>query len=198
MAAERRQTVRTGEVGHWLGRWLDAETEPMALIETGLKLIWANNAAQRLLRSCVDITFSRGLVGPTDRMQNEAFLRFLRAAGTEPTSYSLPRTDQDGHLVFRAKRIDARRGEGVVSLIIRDSAARQVPKYADLTRTLGLTRSEAAVISALLSGETAEQAATRLQITLDTARTHIRNVYAKLGVSSREALFARLSPYRTD
>ena len=37
--------------------------------------------------------------------------------------------------------------------------------------------------------------AQRLHTSVKTVRTHIRHVYSKLGVSSREELFHKLTPY---
>ena len=40
------------------------------------------------------------------------------------------------------------------------------------------------------------RARSALLITLDTVRSHIRSIYGKMGVTSREALFFKLRPYR--
>ena len=47
-----------------------------------------------------------------------------------------------------------------------------------------------------MDGATAAEAASDLGISLETARTHVRRAYAKLNVSSREEMFARISPFR--
>ena len=59
----------------------------------------------------------------------------------------------------------------------------------------GLTVAESQVIGALMDGETAGRIGHRLEITIDTVRTHIRNAYVKLDVNSREQMFRRLSPF---
>ena len=48
-----------------------------------------------------------------------------------------------------------------------------------------------------MSGMNAEQISSSLEISLETVRTHIRRIYSKTGVRSREALFAQLQPFKT-
>lgn len=47
-----------------------------------------------------------------------------------------------------------------------------------------------------MEGACVDGIALSLEIGVETVRTHIRRMYNKLSISSREALFARLSPYR--
>lgn len=54
-------------------------------------------------------------------------------------------------------------------------------------RISALTPREREVLNAIIRGETAEEMADRLVISLGTVRTHIRSVLAKLGVSSQLA-----------
>jgi DNA-binding CsgD family transcriptional regulator len=68
--------------------------------------------------------------------------------------------------------------------------------WADINAALGLTRSEARLLHYLLDGRTVDEAAVDLTISVQTARTHVRRIYAKLGVSNREQLFATALRYR--
>ena len=94
------------------------------------------------------------------------------------------------------RRITLDSGDAAIGLICYDSGIDFSPRWVDLKEALGLTGSECQIILMLLGGHTAESAAKTLHIVLDTVRTHIRNAYAKLGVTSREGLFYRLAPYR--
>jgi ATP/maltotriose-dependent transcriptional regulator MalT len=51
-----------------------------------------------------------------------------------------------------------------------------------------LTARELNVIEQLISGATANEAAETLRVSFHTVRTHIRNVYGKLGVANRVEL----------
>ena len=61
-----------------------------------------------------------------------------------------------------------------------------------MARDYGLTPRESEVIVLLAYGRTLSIIARDLQIAKGTARTHIENIYRKLGVSSREELFKLL------
>jgi DNA-binding CsgD family transcriptional regulator len=66
-----------------------------------------------------------------------------------------------------------------------------------LTPAFRLTEMECRLVSCLFQGLTAEETAKLMKVSIETTRSHIRNLYGKLSVSSREAMFARLLPYVT-
>jgi len=55
-----------------------------------------------------------------------------------------------------------------------------------------LTEREREIVASLASGQTAAQVATSLAVSCHTVKTHIRNVYFKLGISNRVELMMRL------
>jgi DNA-binding NarL/FixJ family response regulator len=59
-----------------------------------------------------------------------------------------------------------------------------------------LTQREAEVLPLLQQGRSNSQIAVALQVGVETVRTHARNIYRKLGVSSRRELVARPAPDR--
>lgn len=61
-----------------------------------------------------------------------------------------------------------------------------------LSQELGLTERESEVARLLVEGELNRQLASRLHISENTVKTHIKNIYRKLGVSNRLQLIHRL------
>lgn len=59
------------------------------------------------------------------------------------------------------------------------------PEVAPAKAAFGLTRAEAAVLALLVQGLTNKAIAERLYVSVNTVKTHMRNIYRKLGVSSR-------------
>jgi DNA-binding NarL/FixJ family response regulator len=63
-------------------------------------------------------------------------------------------------------------------------------RCAEVARAYGLTHREEEVLAMLASGSSVPDVERALVITKSTAKGHVRNIYAKLGVHSREDLAA--------
>jgi len=66
--------------------------------------------------------------------------------------------------------------------------------WAKLSRLFGLTPAEKRVALRLTTGDSAANIAIGLGVSVDTVRSHSQKIYAKVGVTSREQLTARLAP----
>lgn len=94
--------------------------------------------------------------------------------------------DQAPDLLARAVRTVAA-GEGVVSPRATARLLRELidPHLGTSTRPAGLTEREVQVVALMARGLSNEQIAERASITRATVKTHVSNVLAKLGLSSR-------------
>jgi len=81
----------------------------------------------------------------------------------------------------------ASRGLQLMPLAVHDANAAQVTSAA-------LTQREGDVLQLLRQGRSNAQIAMALQIGVETVRSHARNIYRKLGISSRRALIAPPAP----
>jgi DNA-binding CsgD family transcriptional regulator len=77
-------------------------------------------------------------------------------------------------------------------LIVLDPEARPVPPEDALRGAFGMTTAEARLASQLAGGESLEAAADALGITKQTARTHLKAVFAKAGTHRQSELVALL------
>ncbi|ULT43199.1 response regulator transcription factor [Niabella defluvii] len=59
------------------------------------------------------------------------------------------------------------------------------------TQNYGLSEKEKAVLQSLVDGNSYKMVAASLNISIDTVRTHIRNIYEKLQVNSKSAAVAK-------
>ena len=59
-------------------------------------------------------------------------------------------------------------------------------------KDLGLTARQSEIVRELVRGASAREVGERLVISTNTARKHIANIYATLGVNSRAAAIAKL------
>jgi DNA-binding CsgD family transcriptional regulator len=78
-----------------------------------------------------------------------------------------------------------------IVLLFDPEANRPVAEVA-LQRALGISPAEAALARRLASGLTVTQAAVQLAISLNTARTQLKSVFAKVGVRSQAQLVRRI------
>lgn len=76
---------------------------------------------------------------------------------------------------------------------LRALAGEGAGRYAMLVSRFGFTAREAEVLALLADGADAAAVASQLVVSLSTANTHIRHIYAKLGIHSRQELMARLT-----
>lgn len=79
-------------------------------------------------------------------------------------------------------------GEGATAVTEQDA---RTLRLSELRSTYGLTPREVEVTSLLVQGASMQQLVNELVISNGTARVHLRHIYAKLGVHSKEELIAR-------
>ena len=75
-----------------------------------------------------------------------------------------------------------------VIVIVHDPTARPMPDPAMLTQIYGLTETEARLAGAIALGHSLESAAELLGMRVGTARSHLKSVFAKLGVNRQQDL----------
>jgi DNA-binding CsgD family transcriptional regulator len=95
----------------------------------------------------------------------------------------------------RSSGIEARRVRGGV--VLKTASPRSTPTGADvfdpfIGDRLGLTPRELEILTWIARGQTNSEIAETLWIAPSTVRTHLENIYAKLGVHTRTAAVARL------
>jgi DNA-binding CsgD family transcriptional regulator len=175
--------------------WIDRDLMPRVIVADDLAILWGNVAGRSLLAQKRDLEERGGILSTVDRSKQAALAQFITASEVAVSSWAFKRSDGDGHLLFRAQRIDWR-GGGLFGVGFFGSGSEFQVRYADLDTIFGLTRAEHRVLLDMLEGFEADRLSEIHAVSIDTTRTHIRNIYAKLQVRSREGLFHRLRPYR--
>lgn len=175
--------------------WIEHDLMPRVIVAEDLAILWSNIAGRSLLAQKRDLEERNGILSTVDRSKQPALTGFVTACEVAVSSWALKRSDGDGHLLFRAQRIDWR-GGGMFGVGFFGSGSEFQVRYVDLDAIFGLTRAEHRVLLDMLEGFEADRLAEIHAVSIETTRTHIRNIYAKLQVRSREGLFHRLRPYR--
>ncbi len=179
---------------------LISEDPNLQLVSTDVPLVDLEGAIERLDPSVVLLNFG-SLSGPAEVYQlHQAHpsTRFVVLAN-RPTAAECNQMLGFGATACLSKETEARDVVNAIHLASRGMHV--LPRSAAAaggTSSLGvegaglLTPREADVLELLQEGATNAQAAHTLSIGIETVRTHARNIYRKLGISSRREV-ARLS-----
>ena len=178
--------------------FLDMNSEPRLFARRNGAFLWNNKAAGLLFRQ------ARWLVRMGDEIfvpksaHREALKDLVNFASCDRASYRVLRDDNDGCLLVGALALDGGEGaEEVVLLTLTDIENPPAEQLVALNEAFGLTPKETWILQRLCDGLNVDEIAPQAKISLETVRSHIRNIYRKLGVSGREALFHRARPFLT-
>lgn len=155
-----------------------------------LEVCDANTQGGALLGRSRSLSIVNGRLALTQKGAIERLRAALRDLDDAPQAHAI---ELDGdHAVMR---LEPMAGSEMVSvLVITQSPETHI--WADTGSVFGLTPAEDRLVRQLVDGYNIDEVAERLKISVETARTHVRRAYLKIGVSSREQLFAALSPFR--
>lgn len=182
-------------VGEAALSWIDQDTLPRLMLDNALTILWANIAARSALARKRDIEIRGSTLSTVDRTKQLALEAYITGSGVGIASWCLRRADGDGHLIFRAQRI-CWEGDGVFGLSFHGSGSEFQARYAEFEKIYRLTKAEHRVLREMLDGLGTDRIAALHGVSIETTRSHIRHIYAKVGVKSRESLFHRLRAFR--
>lgn len=174
--------------------WMERDPVPRLICSSGLIVAWANSAARAALAEGGDLELRDGHLATCDRARQNELCAFARSCDQVLATLVLPRQDDRGYLLMRGRRIGA--GGDHIGLTFFTTGPDFRALHADLERAFGLTPAEHRVLLRMIEGLNAEAIADALDLSIETVRSHIRNLYTKMGVASREAMFARVAPFR--
>lgn len=180
----------------YITHWAEAYFAPAIIVKLDMTIVWMNAGGRALLSKAEQFCLSGDRLSCVDKVRTGDLKSFLQDLGGSPDVWACP-TESGTHLLVRAEKVRPREAEPAAALLFvpADTAPDRFI-WADLGEVFGLTRAEAAIVKRFIGGERADEMAQALGVTIETVRTHIRRIYNKLGISSREQLFSLISPYR--
>ncbi|MFD7008995.1 helix-turn-helix transcriptional regulator [Rhodococcus jostii] len=113
----------------------------------------------------------------------------LRNSGSA-AAVTRARTLDGQWLVIRAGKLDGRGTAGRVVVTLEPAGPAEIISL--LAAIHGLTAREAEVLGHVLAGQTRVEVAHRLFVSPYTVQDHLKSIYAKIGVNSRQELVAQL------
>lgn len=183
---------------------LDQLQSPIVIVDAGLRLLWANRSGEELLRvgdllrccgglvytpiaedhavlarSVNDVCISRF----RENVRLEIPVRGLREG--RPTRVLIAMAP-DRHMLDRSRHY-------AVIIVCDPEVPAPIPQL--IAKIFGLTVAEAKLVDHLASGGTVEQFCYVNSVTSNTARTHLKRIFEKMGVSRQSDLVALVCRY---
>lgn len=192
----RRAMRIRGEIARAEMRWrlasglLDRLNSAVMILDALGQVLFANLRANEVLASGEALAVEAGRLRTVTDDQREELDRALTRAMMPGDEHGGPRSTllpirRHGLTPLVALTLPPRACFGWINelipaavVLVTDPERDETPE-AVLTRLYGLTRAEASMLTALLSGRGLQQAAARLRISPNTAKTHVARVLAK-------------------
>jgi DNA-binding CsgD family transcriptional regulator len=172
---------------------LDRLDLPIVLMRSNRSVVLANAAARRFEARGDCIRFSRDRLRVLNLRDHRALESFLVTASTPayPPRSRLCLGSRDmaaRSCVLVVEWLDpgATDGDQVAVLLVHEFRVAIEPEL--ISDRYGLTRTEARLVAALFVDPALRSAAQRCSITLNTAKTHLKHVFAKCDVGSKAEL----------
>ena len=191
---------------------LDQIAVGIMLVDRNLRLRLANEAANRFLREADYVRLHAGRLSAAQPAQTRRLMELARevtrasamlpaaarASGCRALTLENPATG--GLLFLTLHPFSGPVGGGIgdgdgastpdrLCLISAAAPGRmQGPSREALSEIWGLTKREAQVVSGLARGQRVENVAAEMNITVNTARSYVKSVFSKVGVTSQMEL----------
>lgn len=173
--------------------WLSIDSRARLMVSSDGRILWSNARAEAIFSPKVGVMRRDELLHFASPEHERRFLHFACTAA-EGETLALRRADGAGWILCRGHRLEID-GEVVGCVEISLDDPRFAPRYHDLQTIFALTPAEHRVVLHLLDGHRVDTIGKMLNISIGTVRTHVRRIYQKLSVGSREELLSVLRPY---
>lgn len=182
-------------VGPLALEWLDHDLVPRMILRRDLSIRWCNASAQAFLSDDPDISVSDGVLCVNGKANQERLADFMAAATSG--SLFLKWEDRDDFLLLRVDFLPSAIEEHVVAVTASSRRwSEMATRFGDLEVAYNLTPREVQIVTMLALGSNVATIGTRIQCAVETVRRHLKNIYLKIGVSTREELLSRMDPFR--
>ena len=177
-------------------KWVETERQARVLCTDALELVWANAAAQDSLKDGSEIEIRGASLVLRNRAAQTSFSAFLADCDTVQKSFCLVCDDGDGHLLVRARQLGSDGSRRFLGVTFVTTGSRFSAEYSDIDKVFQLTPAETRILAALIEGQTVDRIAGSGNVSVETVRSHIRSIYGKMNVTSREGLFFKIRAFR--
>lgn len=173
--------------------WISRDHRCRLIVNEELYILWANAPARAQLKNKRYLLDRNGFLIAKTASLHEPLAAFVRNCQEKPETVLL--TSKTCELLLQAvclARADGGRSYVGISFLLEPEVQWPIHGFGEAFR---LTPSELKVLQQLLTGRSAAEISECMNVSVETTRSHIRHIYEKVDVSSRESLFSRLAPF---
>lgn len=176
---------------------LETSPLPMAVMDHRRRIHWYNISAGVIFRESALIYLTDDHLNIATDNGSEAMHAFIRDASTASALSLLTVKSERGDFVLKGRLLAQEHEEKLIGISLQHSRfhTNLAAQHTRFSERFSLTRAETRVTQELSLGFSASEVAANLGISVETVRTHIRRIYTKLEVGSREGMLARVRPY---
>ncbi len=163
----------------------------LLLLDRAGRLLHVNAAAERLFAQQAILYVRDSVLHARRKDEDKLVQETLAALSAEDPSGSLCLRSREGYpvVLLDLHRLDS----GRIAVRLTDLIARQIPSADRMRSVIGLTRAEARVASALLSGLGLTAIADQHGVEAETVRSQAKRIRAKAGARSQNQLLGILA-----
>jgi len=206
-AALKFATVRvggsSGAQARAFAKAIDALPVGMAIVTEDMQVQHMNAYARDILNHNRGLDCTNNRLSARDRNLDEKLRQLVAAAAAKAQAGIEDGSDamfikapmiRDQVEVIATPVASGPRGDepACVILYLFDASLERHVSHDVLTRLYGLTQTEGKLVQLLVGGSTLDNAATRLDISVNTARTHLKHVFHKTGINRQAELVHRI------
>lgn len=169
--------------------WFENRPAALLIVSPSLAVLSANRLAEDFLEAGDALMVRNGALVAANR-EDQKMLETLGPSG-RTVKRMLAFRSVTGLPALLARADPLSNGHGHAMELSRAGSLFEY-ELPDFTHLFGLTPAEAALVLPLLRGDTPAEIAEGRQISLETVRSHLKNAFAKLGVSGRSEFVGRV------
>lgn len=186
-----------------LGKALDAVPHGVLIIGADLRVRYLNRSARDTLTRNRGIELRNDVLSLSDKQLDLRFKELVEMAaskarqGEDQASGAMfvraPMSREHVELlVAPVPAAGSTETEAQVLLYLFDTASPRQVSFDVLTGLYGLTHTEAKLVQFMTNGMTLDEAAEELEISVNTARTHLKHIFHKTGINRQTELIHRI------
>ncbi len=172
----------------------------VVLLDSTMRIEYRNVQAQAILDSSAHVHEVEGALGLRDAELQQRFSALFRRAAVRAQSPASDAAEmlvlkQDGNasdLVLVAVPVPSAEAPPSVAVLLYEEPGYRILSARVLRALYGLTRSEVTLVQTLANGQSLEEAAESLSISVNTARTHLKHIFHKTGAKRQSELLHRV------